>query len=222
LYSSVDEFKTWAQYTANDLGGVGLSENESITYLINSADRAIEDYTNQLAAYFEPGGVSIQQEYGDSVNIGDYGLLVSFGLSIRRRPFWRFKYSPVLSVTELEKSGSGGAWTTLTEGHSSDYIVMENGVRFLRNIPTLDYKNLRVTYMAGYPTTPGRVSECSGRLAAAMFQRIIDSADRNVGSLGAASGSTPVEFQGLAKPCFTLDLKELVRRYKRRVPVKLL
>jgi len=222
VYSSVDEVKTWAQYTDGDLGASGLGENESITNLINSADRAIEDYTDQPAAYFEPGGVNIQEEYGDSVDVGDYGLLVSFGLSIRRRPFWRFKYSPVLSITKLEKSDSGGSWSTLTEGRGSDYLVMENGVRFLRNLPTLDYKNLRVTYMAGYTTTPGRVSECSARLAASMIHRIIDSKTRNNTATGGPSVDIATEFVGLSKACFTKDMKELVRRYRRKVPVTLL
>lgn len=219
MYSSIPEFKTWAQYHDGDLGSYGLSENESITYLINNADKAIDDYTDQLLGYFEAGGVSVQEEYGDSVNVGGYG---GFGFGVRRRPFWRFKYSPILSITKLEKNPSGSSWTTLTEGRSADYLAMSNGVRFIRNLPNLDYKNLRATYMVGYPTTPGRVSECSARLSAAMFHRIKDSETRRTINLADMTKTIPTEFVGLAKPCFTKEMKELVRRFRRHVPITLL
>lgn len=221
-YSNQEEFETWSQTSSSDLGSIGHSYDDAVQYLIASADRAIDDYCDVPNEFFNAGGQEIVQEYHDGVEVGHYGLLVSFGLSIKRRPYLRLNHSPVLSVTTLEKSDSTGTWTTLTEGRQNDYLVMDAGIRFLRNVPSYDYKNIRATYKAGYTTTPGRIAECSARLAAAMAQRIIDSKSRKNIAISGLSTGTPVEFVGLAKPCFTVELKDLVKRYRRKVPVKLL
>jgi len=221
-YSNQEDVETWAQISSNDLGSIGHSYVDTIAYLINSADRAIDDYCMQPDGFFNPGGVELQNEYHDGHDIGYYDLLVAYGLSTKRRPFLRLDYSPVLFITKLEKQDSNATWATLTEGRSSDYLVMETGIRFIRKVPLDDYKNVRCTYKAGYATTPGRVSECSARLAASLAHRIIDSKDRNVSSLGPMQASTPREFVGLSNPSFSDELKRLVRQYKRKVPIKLL
>jgi hypothetical protein len=221
-YSNKTAVETWSQTSTGNLGATGYDYDNTLEYLINVADRAIDDYCGQPEGFFNAGGIEIQQEYHDGVEIGDYGLMVNYPFSIKRRPFLRFKYSPVLSVTKLEKADSSGTWSTLTEGKTSDYLVMENGVRFIRSVPTYDYKNIRVTYKIGYTATPGRVGECSARLAAALAHRIIDSKDRSSAVIQGQSTSKPDEHKGLAKPVFTSELKLLVRRYRRKVPVKLL
>lgn len=221
-YCTKVEVETWSQTSTADLGSIGYDYVNTIQYLINVADRAIDDELLQPDGFFNAGGLEIEDEYHDGVEIGHYGLLVSFGLSIKRRPFLRLKYSPVLSVTKLEKSDSSGTWSTLTEGRQNDYLVMENGVRFLRSVPLYDYKNVRATYKTGYAITPGRISECSARLAAVMAQRIVDSKDRNIANIGPLAVRKPEEFVGLAKSCFTEELKSLVRRYQRKIAPKLL
>jgi len=221
-YSNQTEVETWGQISSSDLGNIGYSYVDTVAYLITVADRAIDDYCDQPDGFFEPGGVEIQQEYHDGVEAGEYNILTWFAASLKRRPYIRLEYTPVLSVTALEENTSGTTWTERTEGRDNDYLVIEHGVRYLRNIPKYKYKNIRVTYKAGYSTTPGRINECSARLAAAIAQRIIDSKKRDNVSLSGMSVGKPVEFVGLAKASFTSDLKSLVRRYRRKVPVKLL
>lgn len=221
-YSDKTVVETWSQISSSDLGSAGYDYTNTIQYLIGVADRAIDDYLNQPDNFFNPDGVEIQQEYHDGVEIGDYGLIISFGLSVKRRPFLRLDHSPVLSVTKLEKSDSSGTWSTMTEGRTSDYLVMDTGIRFIRGVPTYDYKNVRCTYKAGYKTTPGRIAECSARLAAAMAQRIIDVSKREDANVSPLNVAVPLAHKSLGKAVFTKELKELVRRYKRKVSPKLL
>ena len=221
-YCSQKEVEFWGSVGSSDLGSYGYDYESNVAYLIGAADRAIDDYCDVPEGFFTAGGVEIQNEYLNGVDVGNYGLLLSWGLAVRKRPFLRLKYSPVLSVTKLEKCDSAGTWTTLTEGKQNDYLVMQEGVRFLRSVPSYDYKNVRVTYKVGYATTPGRVSECSARLAATVAQRIVDSRSRSDVAISGMSIGKPAEFVGLAKACFNDNLKGLVRRYRRKVPVKLL
>lgn len=219
-YSTKDDVETWSQTNSSDLGSVGYDYDNTIQYLINVADRAIDDETNQPEGFFTSGGIEIEKEHHDGVEVGHYGFVVRF-YGYSKRPFLRLKYTPVLSVTKLEEETSADTWTTRTEGRDNDYLVMETGVRFLRNIPKYRYKNMRVTYKTGYVATPGRISECSARLAAAMAHRIFDSKNRGNVAVGGLSVGKPAEFVGLAKSCFTDDLKDLVKHYRRRNPVRL-
>lgn len=222
-YSSQTQVDTWLQNSGISLGQKGYTTYDTtIAYLISVADRAIDDETMQPETYFTAGGVTLTNEYHDGVEIGDYGLLLGVGLRVKPRPFLRLKYSPIISVTTVQKCDSQGNWTTLTQGYGNDYIALEEGIRFLQNIPSYNYKNVRVTYVAGHVATPSRISECSARLAAAIGQRIIDSQSRHETSGGPTNTSTPDEHKGLAKAVFTDELKRLVRNYRRKVPIKML
>lgn len=220
-YSSQDDVEFWGQLSEDKVGAYGFNYENSIQQAIMKADRAINDYCMQPYGFFEPGGVAIQREYHDGAEIGDYGLLVSFGLSIKRRPFLRLKYEPVRSVAKFEEETSAGTWTSRTEGRDDDYLVMSDGIRFIRHVPKYKYKNVRVTYVAGYHSTPGRVNECSARLAAALLHQILDSASRDTATTQGMSVSQNPQPR-LSQGVFTPELKGLVRRYKRKVPVKLL
>jgi len=220
-YSSQADVEFYGQFDTSDNISKGYDYTNSIMKAIENADSRIDEYCNVPEGFFNPGGITIQQEYHDGTEIGDYGLLVSFGLSIKRRPFLRFKHSPVLSVTSLEKSDSSGTWSALTEGRTNDYLVMETGVRFLKNVPSYDYKNVRVTYRAGYNTTPANVAQCSGLLASAILNQVLHAKDTENISIGNLSVTDKITVT-LSSNVFTEELKSLVRHYHRKVPVKLL
>jgi len=128
----------------------------------------------------------------------------------------KFKYTPVLSVTKLEEETGAGSWSTRTEGTGNDYIVVDDGVRYVTNTPAWKYKNVRATYKTGYATTPYQVVEVSGRLAAALLQRIVDAKNRQKASTGPANVSVPPD-ASLTKPVFIDELKGLVVNYRRTV-----
>lgn len=219
-YCSITDILTWGRFTEADFGAAGYNYPSTLEQLLWMAERAIDDYCDQPAWFFEPDGVSITRELHDGVEIGQYGLYPSFGLySVKRRPFLRLQYTPVLRVTALEEETSGGSWTARTEGRDHDFLVQRDGVRFVRNVPAYDYANVRVTYMAGYAETPGRVKECTVRLAAAMGHAILDARVRSPSGVGDLNVS-PTETAGFTSALFTGDLKGLVKKFRRRVPVR--
>ncbi len=211
-YSNADDFGTWSSVTISDLGTTGYNYANTVAKLIEWADRAIDDYLDQPHGFFEPGGVAIQHEYHDGMELLD---------TSKEEPLLILNYKPVLSVAKFEEETGTGTWTTRTEGTGNDYKVAENGVRILSNIPDYDWKNVKVTYIAGYRQTPGRINECSARLAAAMAHRIIDSRSRAPSSMAGMTVSSP-ENSNVAKEVFDEELKLIVRGYKRVLPVKLL
>lgn len=219
-YSDKLQVETWAQLDESLLGAKGYDYVSTVEYLINQADRAIDNYLMQPEGFFNGGGVQIQKELHDGTEFGYVGYTVFLSAS-DYRPFLRLKYTPVLSVTKFEEETTAGTWTTRTEGRSSDYMVDENGVYIISNLPEYDYRNIRVTYKAGYTVTPSPISECSARLAGNMAHRIIDSAIRINAPSGSVALNTASEFVGIAKSVFTDDLKALVREYMRKVPVRL-
>ena len=214
------EVETWAQITSADFGSIGYDYVNTLQYVINLADRAIDNYCMQPDGFFNGGGIEIQKELHDGVEFGYVGFNVWLS-SHDYRPFLRLKYVPVLSITKFEEETTAGSWTTRTEGRSSDYIVDESGIYIVSNLPDYDYRNIRVTYKAGYTVTPSPVVECSARLAANMAHHIIDSASRTNSGSGSVALNTASELVGLGKPVLTDELKALVRDYMRKVSIKL-
>jgi hypothetical protein len=223
VYSSSTEVEFYGQIDSSNtqgLGEAGPSYANNLTYAVVAADRMIESYCDVPSGFFDAGGVTITTEYHDGVEVGYYGLYPSFGVSYKMRPKLRLNYTPVISVTTLEENTSGSTWTARTEGRSSDFIVVPDGVRFIGHVPRYDYDNVRVTYVAGYAAIPGNVVECSGRLAAAILLKIIDAKKRSPVSIGSLSTS-PADMPSLSAEVFTPPLKDLVKRYRRRTPVRI-
>jgi hypothetical protein len=215
------EVETWAQITSADFGSIGYDYVNTLQYVINLADRAIDNYCMQPDGFFNGGGIEIQKELHDGVEFGYVGFNVWLS-SHDYRPFLRLKYVPVLSITKFEEETTAGSWTTRTEGRSSDYIVDESGIYIVSNLPDYDYRNIRVTYKTGYTSTPSPIKECSVRLAASMLHRIKDSTTRiTTTGLGSKSDTMGSEFQGLGKVTLSDEMKDELMQYRRKVAIKL-
>jgi len=190
-------------------------------HAVESADALIDEYCYPPRAdglyihgFFEPNGVEVASEYLNGVD-------VVWTFEHIRFPGWmrggeshlRFKYRPVLSVTSLEEETGAGVWTARTEGSGSDYIVMDDGVRFIVNTPEYRYKNIRVTYKTGYRSTPRIVSEVSARLSATIIHQILDASNRSSASIGSATSSPPVNIRS-DRPVLTEEFKNMLNPYK--------
>lgn len=215
-YSTRTDVEFWGQFTTADFT-IGYDYENSLQRAIDIADRKIDDYCSVPEMFFSSGGIEVQQEYLNGTDIAYIG-------GVRRFFSWyyggtshlKFKQYPVLSVTKLEEETSAGTWTTRTEGTGNDYIVVDDGVRFIQNTPSYKYKNVRATYRAGYQTTPGQIAEVSGRLAAALLRRIKDSANPISVIIAGQSVSVAAD-ASLTKPVFTQEMKNLLKNYKRLV-----
>lgn len=213
-YSNQSEVETWGQLATGDLGSHGYNYDNTIQALIKWADHAIDDYCSVPRGFFEAGGIAINNEYLNGTDVAYIGGVTRFfNWYFGGASHLKFKYKPVLTVEKLEEETSAGTWTTRTEGRGNDFIVVDDGVRFIRNTPSWSYKNVRATYKVGYTQTPGRVNECSARLAASYGHRIHDAKSRSTVQAGGLS-VTQLPTPNLTSSVFTKDLKKLVRNYK--------
>jgi len=221
MYSTREDVLFYGRFSTSNLGNFGYGGEEAIIKAINAADAKIEEYCGVPEDFFENGGIAIEDEYHDGIEVGSYGPYPSFGLmGYKHRPKLRFKYVPVLNVKRVEEETSAGTWTTRTEGSASDYILdrEKDGVRWIANVPSYDYYNVRVGYIAGYEKTPQTVVEVSGRLAATLVQQILDVENRRKISSGDLTEEPPDV--RLDSPIFGDELKNMLANYRLKVPVE--
>lgn len=214
-YSNTSDIEFWGQLDSTKIGSIGPDYADSIQRAIKTADHMIEDYCRVPEGFFSPSGIEIQQEYLNGTDVAYLGGITKyFNWYYGGTSHLKFKHSPVLSVTTLEEETATGTWTSRTEG--TDYIVVDDGVRYITNTPAWKYKNVRATYKVGFITTPGNVTQVSARLAAATLHRIIDSKSRTKGGIGPLNVDNPPE-TSLGAAIFTEELKRLLETYRRPI-----
>lgn len=215
-YCTIEDVKFWGQLDdTSKLGGAGdgYDYTNSIQRSIEIASNRIDDYCEVPKGFFEPGGVEIQKEYHDGARVIYTGKVTRFyAFDYGGLAHLKTDYTPVLSVTKLEEETSAGSWTTRTEGSNDDYVVVDDGVRYVKNVPTWKWKNVRITYKAGYKETPQGVIDVCGELAAAILHKIIDAQKRSRASSGGAS-TEPTGVR-LTDTVFTKDMKLDLKRYR--------
>ena len=216
-YSRKEDVEFYGQLDSSKIGSIGYDYDASIQKAITDADHMIDDYCRVPSGFFSPGGIEIQEEYLNGVDVAYLGGITKFfNWYYGGTSHLKFAYRPVLSVTKLEEETAAGTWTTRTEGTGNDYIVVTDGVRYVTNTPAWKYKNVRASYVVGYKSTPGNVTQVSARLAAAILHRIIDSKTRARGSGGGLAVTNPPE-TSLGAVIFTDELKRLLGEYRRPI-----
>lgn len=222
-YSSQRDVEFWGQFTSSNFGlrtTTGYTYASMIERAIEIADSRIDEHSDMPNSFFISGGIAIEDEYHDGVEIGHYGPYPSFGLlGYKKRPKLRFNYSPVISVKRVEEETSAGSWTTRTAGSASDYVLdrEKDGIRFIANVPSYDYYNVRVSYIAGYDPTPTTVVNISGRLAAAIIRNILMS---KKGATIPVEEAYKLTLPSLADTVFSSDMKKELEHYRRKVRVE--
>jgi len=216
-YCTKEDVEFWGQFATGDFGTSGYDYDNSIAKAIETADRKIDEYCGVPEGFFSPGGVEIENEYLNGTDVAYLGGITKFfNWYYGGTSHLKFGYKPVLSVTKLEEETSADTWTTRSEGTGNDYIVVDDGVRFVSNTPAWKYKNVRATYKAGYKTTPLQVQLVSARLAAALLQRIVDAKRRGTASVGGLTANSP-EKSGLTDEVFTEEMRRDLKNFVRVV-----
>ncbi len=190
MYSTQNDVEFYGRFNSSSISPYGYNYESAIAKAIESADAIIDEYCYPprddgayFYGFFEPGGIEIALEYlnGCDIYYSEGFSTLNFNTG---QDHLKFRYRPVLSVTSLAEETSTGTWTARTE--NTDYIVVQDGVRFILNTPSWKHHNVRATYKAGWKTTPRIISEISGKLAAAILQQIIDSGTRTDTTAGPA------------------------------------
>jgi hypothetical protein len=213
-YSTKADIEFYGQFSSDDFEDKGYDYEAAIAKAIQDADHMIEQYCNVPEGFFEPGGLEIQQELLNGLDIAYVGGITNFfNWYYGATSHLKLKHSPVLSVTKLEEETSADTWTQRTEGSGNDFIVVSDGVRFMKNTPAWRYNNVRVTYKAGYSTTPSQIARVSGMLAAAVLRQILKAAKDEGASMGGATMSNTKT--SLSDTVFSEDLKQEIVNFKR-------
>jgi len=225
-YSNKADIEFYGQFSSGDFSK-GYDYNASIAKAIQDADRMIDEYCGVPEDFFISDGLEIQNEYHNGVDVVYIGGIIKFfDWYYGATSHLKLKYKPVLSVTKFEEETSPGTWTTRTEGANNDYIVVDDGVRFVQNTPAWKFKNVRVTYKAGYKVIPWQISQVSGRLAASLLKYIKDqpaaagtsqSESYNLGGLSESSSSSVSQGGGtkVSDAVFTEDLRNMLNKFCR-------
>ena len=208
-YCTATEVETWAQPSTDLTGITGYDYAATIAYVIQIASRAIDEYLEAPEGYYADAGYAVANELHNSIHFGVLGWNLN-------KPLMRTNYNPVISVTPFETCDSSGSWTTRTVGQANDYLVETYGLRIIRNVPSFNYQDLRVTYVAGYATTPNAVRNVSARLAAALLQRIVDGMNRKGYGNDVSGGA---DYTELTRTMFSEELKDQIKRYRIITPL---
>ena len=158
-YVTAEEVKGYAKIDYKDLGYETQSEfNSFLSSLINQVEGVIESYCNVPSGFFQDGGLTFTDELYDFHN----------PVALR--------YRPVISVSKVEvnKAGYGLApdWQTVD---STDYIVDYNAglIWFTADFPAVKLQSVRVTYTAGYTSTPQAIKNVCLMLASNILHAIL-------------------------------------------------
>lgn len=209
-YCTRKEAEFYGSFSEN-ISVSGMTYDEAINFVIAKASAKIDNYLEVPEGFFTPGGVEIRDEYhnGTELKYVGYNYMFSTVTGVTQAAgILYLKHKPIRSVRKFEENTSGSNWTTRTEGRSSDYLYNKDYVICLQNIPDWDYKNIRVTYTAGYKQTPAVIQDCCARLSAYAVQRIIDAASRKtVGVGGLTVQAEDPQVTNLFRNFFPSDIK---------------
>ena len=170
--------KAFASLKAAQLfNDVTFSYAGAVAKYIVVADSQIDAYCGVPSGFFNAGGYTVTDEYHDGAEVQRSSLSVPYTSTYltsstqNRSYILKTKLYPILSVTSLSEETSNGSWTARTE--NTDFIIIRDGVRFLANIPAAGFRNIKITYTAGYSAVPAAVANVSAQLAAEILNTVI-------------------------------------------------
>jgi hypothetical protein len=159
-YTSVDNVKALAKINYDELGYGSDAEYEAfINDLITYAESIVDSHCNVPSGFFNAGGLSFTDQ------------LYDFRYSLQLR------YYPVLSVSAVKVNTAGygqtPSWSTLD---STDYIVDKHAgiIHFVSgDIPAVAEQSVKVSYTAGYNTTPYTIAYVTAQLCSNIIHIIL-------------------------------------------------
>jgi len=158
-YTSVDDVKALAKIGYDELGYGSDAEYEAfINDLITYAESIVDNHCNVPSGFFNAGGLSFTDQLYD----------FRYNLQLR--------YYPVLSVSAVKINKAGYTqtpdWETLD---STDYIVDKNAgiIHFVSDTPAIVEQSVKVSYTAGYSSTPSTIAYVTAQLCSNIIHIIL-------------------------------------------------
>jgi len=214
VYCSVDDVREMTPINYKDLGFTNEDNyNKYILRLTELASRFIDGETQRPTEFFQTGGVTII-EYFDGVGSTPPSGMYLFPeqeeawKSSARRIY--LSQRPVLSITSVEENkaeiGETDDWQQITKyrWYKRGEIIFASDA-----IPAKGYKNVRVTYTAGYTETPRDIQMACARLVVNMIHKLMS--DKSTSFI---SFQRPTALNFTLPEILTEDIKAVLKRYK--------
>jgi len=195
-YVTAEEVKTFAKLSYEDLGYSDEEQYDAfLNDLIVAAESLVENYCNVPSGYFKAGGVT----FTDQVYNYRYPIFL--------------RYAPVINVSAVKINTAGygqtPSWVTL---ETTEYVVnTEAGCVYLvKRVPAATLQSVKISYTAGYTTTPEVVKFVVKSLCSNMLHEILQ---RKISPMVRVDDWT---VRLLVPDCFTRELKAMLEPYMRR------
>jgi hypothetical protein len=198
-YTTKEKVKNFAHISYEDLGYAAESEYDAfVNDLIERAEAVIENFCDVPEDFFADGGCTITDEYHDLRESDDYIAL---------------DYAPVLSVSSVSVNvagyGAAKSWSAVSA--NDQYLYPKQGLLYLYNLSySVEEQNVKVTYVAGYTTTPTDIQFVTEQLCANVLH---DSLQRKVSPVVRVNDWA---VRIIHPDVFTRELKAMLQRYRQR------
>lgn len=197
VYCTKTDVKAYSKIAYTDLGYANDTAFDTfLDGLILLAQSVIDDYCNLPNGFFDTGGLSFTNE------LHDYHY-----------PWIDLRYYPVLSTSKVEYNDQGFGitpnWITIAV---PDYILnAHTGQLMLVNkIPAISPLSVRVSYTAGYNTTPDVVEHVCIQLCCNLLHEILQ---RKINPQVQAEEMT---FKLLVPAAFNPESRAILDPYRRK------
>lgn len=167
-YTSTDNVRDETQIGDEDIGFQDETQYEDLlNELILYAERIIDNYCRVPSGFFVAGGLTITDEYHDHKGSGVIYL---------------FYYPTVLTTLSVNTAliTAVPTWVALTAhpAAASDFISYpeyrhQGKVYIYNRAPSSGYRNIKVTYKAGYAAIPADVTQVCNEIVANIVRGIL-------------------------------------------------
>lgn len=209
-YCTSDDVKAFSKIAYTDLGY--SSDADFVTFLdslIAYAGSVIDEFTRVPESFYNSDGYVLTNE------LYDYKYPYT---ELRVYPFLRLppvtlRFFPVFSIQKVEYNTQGYGlapnWVEVTSpGYIFDYLSSQ--ITLVTKLPAMAQLSLRISYTAGYTTTPNVIRYVCAQLCANVLQEILQ---RRISPITEASTMT---FKVLLPAAFTPDLHQSLQCFVRR------
>ena len=197
-YINSYDVKTLAQISYEDLGFNTDGDYEAWldNELIPQVEAVVDAYCGVPSGFFKAGGQTFTDERYDY-----------------DEDFIQLKHYPVLSVSKVYYNKAGYAQSEDWEEISSTYYILysEQGLlKIVQKVPAIKERSIKVTYTAGYSSTPEAVKHVCAQLCTNILHTILQRKISPVIRIGEFT------IRMIVSEAFTPELKLMLAPYVRR------
>ena len=201
-YVTREEAKDYTRITYLDLGFSTENEYDSfIDQLIDQAEEIIDNYCRVPSGFFKDDGLNFTELH----DWDESGII-------------HLKYYPIIAITKVELDTAGynqtANWTEISSTYY--YTELNSGIiKIVGKSPGHVEKSVRVTYTAGYSSTPYTIRNATLNLISNILHGMLV----RLSGETVNTGDFTIRYSA-AKEAFTSEIKALLGPYRRGLAMR--